>query len=423
MDNLPEVPDTTKLTAEKRADMLAGETSLFFNVAKFEHAQRLAQIFAGSTMVPEHFNGNIGNCMIALNLASRFNADPFMVMQNMYVVHGRPGLEGKLIIALANSCGKFTPLHFRFERNSDGKAIACTAHATHKETGQALEQTVTWEMVELEGWNKDKKNRQTGYVQKSKWNTMRDLMFQYRSATFFARVYCPEVLLGMQTTEELVDITDLHQSLDGSYAVETPEKGVEGLIRTNAQEGGDKVQKQKEPPVKEPPPPTSTAPKDEDKDKAETKDAPDHGPWNIENWKNTRPGNPDKGTGFAAHCFEHKDTYPDLPEPLKAEIRDKWERLYPNIPFALEPPKEVPPPEDGPPEDGSPPPIGDNAPEDEGADPTEHAARLAKIRLLNVAYGDVLGAVMEELGVSAIEEQSLDMLQKIEDYCEGMMKH
>ena len=31
-------------------------------------------------------------------------------------------------------------------------------------------------------------------------------MFHYRSAAFFAREYCPEVLNGLQTVEELKDV-------------------------------------------------------------------------------------------------------------------------------------------------------------------------------------------------------------------------
>ena len=90
-----------------------------------------------------------------------------------------------------------------------------TAFATHKKTNQICEATVTWDMVVAEGWNLDK-TMKSGGVQKSKWNTMPDVMFTYRSATFFARFYCPEVLLGMQTKEELYDI-DMTRNEDGYF--------------------------------------------------------------------------------------------------------------------------------------------------------------------------------------------------------------
>lgn len=214
--------------------MVAADTSLFFDIARFEHAQRVAKALSTATIVPDHFRNNIGNILIALNTAERMRTDPVMLMQNMYIIHGKPGIEGKLAIALINQSGKFTPLQFRLE--GEGDARQCTAYATHKETGETLEQTVTWKMVEAEGWNKDKKTK-SGGIQKSKWNTLPDLMFQYRSGTFFARVYCPEVLLGMRTKDELDDMAmSLVKQPNGSYAAPETE-ALTDKIHADAQEG------------------------------------------------------------------------------------------------------------------------------------------------------------------------------------------
>jgi len=184
-----------------------GEGSMFFDLAKYEHAKKVGTLLSTSSMVPDQFRGgqNLGNCIIALNLAERMGVDPFMLMQNMYIVHGRPGIEAKLAIALVNGSGKFTPLQFKFE--GQGKDRKCTCYATHRETKEECSQTVTWEMVEAEGWNENKKNRTTGEIIKSKWNTMPDLMFQYRSAMFFTRIYCPEVIMGFRSVEEIIDMT------------------------------------------------------------------------------------------------------------------------------------------------------------------------------------------------------------------------
>ena len=43
----------------------------------------------------------------------------------------------------------------------------------------------------------------------SKWQTMEDLMLRYRAATFFGRLYTPDLLMGMQTKEELDDVIDV----------------------------------------------------------------------------------------------------------------------------------------------------------------------------------------------------------------------
>jgi len=52
-------------------------------------------------------------------------------------------------------------------------------------------------MAEAEGWS-----TKPG----SKWKTMPELMLRYRAAAFFARIYAPDITLGMQTSEESMDI-------------------------------------------------------------------------------------------------------------------------------------------------------------------------------------------------------------------------
>ncbi len=180
--------------------------SFFFDMQKFADAQRVATLLSASSLLPAHFQKSIANCVIALNLAERLRVDPFMLMQNLYVVHGRPGIEGKLAIALVEGTGRFSPLKFKMEGQGKTKkgvtrAECCTAYATELKTGEVIEgPPVTWEMAEAEGWTKDKG------TELSKWQTMPDLMFRYRSAMFFARVNCPGALLGLRSSDEIEDI-------------------------------------------------------------------------------------------------------------------------------------------------------------------------------------------------------------------------
>ena len=192
---------------------------MYLDMEKFEHGQRVAMMLSKSTMVPDHFKNNVGNCLIALNLASRVGLDPFMLMQRMYIIKGKPGIEAQLAIALINKSGKFSPLRFKF--SGEGKTRACTAYAKDIVSGETCEQTVTWGMVEKEGWNK-----KAG----SKWMTMPDLMFQYRSAIFFGRLFCPEALLGMQTRDELTDVNPTPTPSANSLLGTEPETETEAEI-------------------------------------------------------------------------------------------------------------------------------------------------------------------------------------------------
>jgi hypothetical protein len=168
----------------------------FQDSRSFEHMQRVAKAFAMSDLVPERFRSNIGNCVIALELATRMKVGALALMQNLYVVGGEPGWKATFIIAAINSCGKFSPLHF--EIIGQGDDLGCIAWATELATGERVESpAVSVKMARAEGWF----NRKG-----SKWQTMPELMLHYRSATIFGRLYAPEILMGLRTVDELEDI-------------------------------------------------------------------------------------------------------------------------------------------------------------------------------------------------------------------------
>src|SRR6185312_8536833 len=96
-----------------------------FSVQGFEHAQRVAKMLSSSTLIPKEYQGNIQNTMIALEMANRIGASPLMVMQNLYIVHGKPSWSSTFIIAALNSSRKFSPV--RFEMTGEGDEYGCHA--------------------------------------------------------------------------------------------------------------------------------------------------------------------------------------------------------------------------------------------------------------------------------------------------------
>ena len=163
--------------------------------AAFELVQRQAKMLASSTLVPKEFQNNMANCAIGLNIAKRLGADPFMVLQNIDVIHGRPSFRATFLIAMVNASGRFSPIKFKLE--GEGQDRTCYAYATDKSSGETVEgPVVSMAMAKAEGWS-----TKSG----SKWLTMPELMLRYRSAAFFARLYAPDITLGMQTAEEVED--------------------------------------------------------------------------------------------------------------------------------------------------------------------------------------------------------------------------
>lgn len=169
----------------------------FASEPAFEAAQRMAKALCSSNLVPASYQGqqNIGSALIALEIAQRLQASPLMVMQNLNVIHGRPAWSSQFIIAALNSCGRFSPL--RFDVSGDGDNRTCTAWATDK-SGERLEgPPASIAMAKKEGWFG--KNG-------SKWQSMPELMLRYRAAAFFGRLYAPDILMGMPSADEAVEI-------------------------------------------------------------------------------------------------------------------------------------------------------------------------------------------------------------------------
>lgn len=184
----------------------------FFDLQSFELLQRVAKAFAQSDLVPKQYQGNIPNCMIALDMSQRLRANTLMVMQNLYVVHGTPGWSSKFLIATVNVCGRYSSLRYEWKGAPGKSDYGCRAWAIERDTEQRLDGVwVTWEMVKAEGW--DAKNG-------SKWKTMPDQMFVYRAAAFWQRAYAPELGMGLQTAEELEDAYEAKRGADGSYSVD-----------------------------------------------------------------------------------------------------------------------------------------------------------------------------------------------------------
>lgn len=176
-----------------------GAISIWTDQKVYKTAIQQAQILAKSDLVPEQtYKGKPANCLIALDLAYRMNMSPLNVMQNLYIVKGKPGWSGQFCISAVNSCGRFSPLEFVQMVDEAGKITGYYAQATSLSTGKICTGSpVTWAMVKGEGWD-----AKPG----SKWKTMPDQMFRYRCAAFFARTFAPEILNGLQTVEELKDV-------------------------------------------------------------------------------------------------------------------------------------------------------------------------------------------------------------------------
>lgn len=171
--------------------------NLMINMQQLGKIYKIATTYSNSTMIPQNYQRNPDNCFVACELAARMNVSPILVMQNLYIVQGKPSWSGKATKALIDGCGRFEKSEYVFIGEQGNQNWGCYLQAVNKHTNKVVKgTTVTWQMALDEGWV---------YKKGSKWQTMPEQMMKYRAASFFANTECPEALMGFQTAEEVQD--------------------------------------------------------------------------------------------------------------------------------------------------------------------------------------------------------------------------
>lgn len=180
---------------EVKKDSQKDNFSIFESLESFVSAQRMAELLSKSTVIPKEYQNNLPNTVIALEMANRHKTSPFMVMQNLYIVYGKPSWSSQYIIALINNSKRFSTV-LQYDLSGEGDNLKCHAWAKDYEGNIVKGPEITMAMAKAEGWV-DK----TG----SKWKTMPELMIRYRSASFFGKMYCADLLMGIASEEEVID--------------------------------------------------------------------------------------------------------------------------------------------------------------------------------------------------------------------------
>tara|TARA_R100000773_G_scaffold3942_1_gene4575 strand:+ start:416 stop:1135 length:720 start_codon:yes stop_codon:yes gene_type:complete len=182
------------MTKENQITTTNNNGSFLTDPKSFEHTWRVATAFSKSQLVPTHFQNKPEDCMVALMMANQLNIDPYSALQNLQMIKGKVAFSSAFAIALANDRGSFAaPITWDIE--GKGESLVVTAKAKLKKTGEIVKVSVSMETAKKEGWTRN-----------TKYQTMPEQMLRYRSATWLIRLHCPEVLLGMQASDEITDV-------------------------------------------------------------------------------------------------------------------------------------------------------------------------------------------------------------------------
>ena len=185
------------LTLNNPSEVAVPTGNVWQDKVAFDQTARVANMLSKSSLVPASYQGNPQDCFIAVEMAARMNASPIFIMQNLYVVKGKPSWAGQACMAMINACGKFRNVRHVYVGEKGTDSRGCYVTAERIADGETVNGTeINMAMAKAEGWTSN-----------PKWRNMPEQMLAYRAAAFFARIHCPEALMGLQTTEEVIDVT------------------------------------------------------------------------------------------------------------------------------------------------------------------------------------------------------------------------
>jgi len=178
---------------------LQGLNADFSSMANFKELYDMGKMFAISALVPKEYQGKPMDCAIAVEMANRMGVNPIFVMQNLYVVQGRPSWSGQACMSLITGSGKYRNVKHVYTGEKGTDTWGCYVQAIRIEDGETVNGTeITIKMAKEEGWY-----GKSG----SKWKTMPEQMLAYRASAFFARVHIPNALMGIHVEGEVEDIS------------------------------------------------------------------------------------------------------------------------------------------------------------------------------------------------------------------------
>lgn len=188
-----QTPQTTKAIVVKKESTLQN----------FNNNWEMAITLSKSSLLPDEFKGHPENTVIALNMAEKMGMDAFTICQNLHIIRGKLSWSGAFCKTLIEQSGKYTDLDFVYFGKEGTDERGCYLEATRTRDGKRIQgNKVTIQLAKDEKW----------WTTNPKWRTMTDQMLGYRAAAFFARLYCGEMLNGIMTSEENMDISSQREN-------------------------------------------------------------------------------------------------------------------------------------------------------------------------------------------------------------------
>ncbi|MFB4412734.1 RecT family recombinase [Pantoea sp. ANP04] len=225
----------------------ADTKAAIFSPSGLQKLQAFAEVMAqGKATVPAHLSGKPADCLAIALQAAQWGMNPYAVAQKTHLVNGALGYEAQLVNAVITSSTAVQG-RFKYEYGGDwekfkpGAANASNERGLSVRVGAVLkgEAEITWgEWLYME------------YVTTRNsplWKTAPKQQLAYLAVKYWARLYCPDVILGVYTPDEFEpaqraerDVTparsraDLNNLINSKPETKQPEREINPATNTSA---------------------------------------------------------------------------------------------------------------------------------------------------------------------------------------------
>jgi hypothetical protein len=170
----------------------------------------------GAVAIPSHLRANPGACLAVVDIAVRFGFSPYAVANQTYVQNERLCYMAQLVHAMIEASGRLQG-RLRAEWTGEGDDRKCTVIGLIK--GEKEPHKLTSERLgdlRPESVTKVKQGEEKTYVRGSPlWEKKPDIQLFYNTSRDWARVWLPEVLMGIYTPDE-VEAIEEHRGPDNA---------------------------------------------------------------------------------------------------------------------------------------------------------------------------------------------------------------
>lgn len=201
-----------------------GGQALTLESAHLNNMMAIANMMASArATVPAHFKNSPGDCLAVVMQSARWGMDPFAVAQKTHLVQGTLGYEAQLVASVVNSSnitkdrmhfewfgawekiiGKFKKVESKTKKDDDGnfKTYIVPAWEMKDEEGLGVKVWATLRGEdsprELTLMMTQARTRNSGL-----WTEDPKQQLAYLAQKRWARLYAPDVLLGVYTPDEI----------------------------------------------------------------------------------------------------------------------------------------------------------------------------------------------------------------------------